>query len=86
LKLSQLAPGGVAFWECANNTVADNEQWFNDGASRPDENTSARHGNVAIYGAFDGSASLMKLTVWAEKMREAAANELWCFPTSPDGR
>jgi prepilin-type N-terminal cleavage/methylation domain-containing protein len=86
LKLSQLPPGGVAFWECANNTVADNEQWFNDGASRPDENTSARHGNVAIYGAFDGSASLMKLTVWAEKMREAAANELWCFPTSPDGR
>jgi len=85
-KLSRLLPGGVSFWECANNTAEENETLFNDGASSPNENTSARHGKVAIYGAFDGSARLMPLTLWAEKMDEDAANELWCFPDSPDGR
>ena len=85
-KLAQLSPAGVAFWECANNTVADNQTWFNDGASSPDENTSARHGKVAIFGAFDGSARLMRLTDWMTKMNEAGPNELWCFPGSADGR
>jgi prepilin-type N-terminal cleavage/methylation domain-containing protein len=86
VKLAQLSPGGVAFWECANNTEDENQTLFNDGASNPDENTSARHGKVAVFGAFDGSARLMKLTDWAEKMDEANANELWCYPGSPDGR
>jgi prepilin-type N-terminal cleavage/methylation domain-containing protein len=86
VKLAQLSPSGVAFWECNNATVQDNELLFNDGASSPDENTSARHGKVAIFGAFDGSARLMPLTVWAEKKEEANANELWCFPGRPDGR
>ena len=85
-KLGQLSPAGVAFWECANNTEEDNQTWFNDGASSPDENTSARHGKVAIFGAFDGSARLMRLTDWAVKMNAAGLNELWCFPGSPDGR
>ena len=86
VKLAHLLPGGVAFWECANNTEDENQTLFNDGASSPDENVSARHGKVAIYGAFDGSATLMQLKVWEEKMQEASANELWCFPDSPDGR
>lgn len=86
VKLAQLSPSGVAFWECANNTEQDNLTLFNDGASSPDENTSARHGKVAIYGAFDGSARLMELTVWTQKMNEDNANELWCFPNSPNGR
>jgi prepilin-type N-terminal cleavage/methylation domain-containing protein len=86
VKLSALRPDGVSFWECDDNTAEDNQTLFNDGASSPDENTSARHGKVAIYGAFDGGARLMLLTVWAEKMDEADANELWCFPGSPDGR
>lgn len=85
-KFGQLLPSGVAFWECANNTAQENEELFNDGASSPDENTSVRHGSVAIYGAFDGSARLMKLTVWQEKANEAARNELWCYPASDDGR
>src|ERR1039457_7008518 len=58
VKLARLPPGGVSFWECANNTAEENQTLFNDGASRPDENVSARHGKVAIYGAFDGSARL----------------------------
>jgi len=86
VRLSQLSPNGVEFWECANNTEDENQTLFNDGASSPDENTSARHGKVAVFGAFDGSARLMPLTVWAEKMQEAGPNELWCFPNSPDGR
>jgi prepilin-type N-terminal cleavage/methylation domain-containing protein len=85
-KLAQISPSGVAFWEGNNNTVADNETLFNDGASRPDENTSGRHGKVAILGVFDGSAALMPITTWLEKAQEANANELWCFPGSSDGR
>jgi len=86
VKLGALPPTGVAFWECANNTVEEDETLFNDGSSSPDENTSTRHGTVAILGSFDGSASLMRLTDWAEKMNETNANELWCFPGSSDGR
>jgi len=86
VKLSHLSPAGVAFWECNNATEEDNKTLFNDGASSPDENTSARHGKVAIFGVFDGSARLMQLTAWTEKMEEAGPNELWCFPNSVDGR
>jgi len=84
-KLAQLSPSGVAFWECNNATATDNQELFNDGASSPDENTSGRHGKVAILGVFDGSARLMQLTAWTEKMDEAVANELWCFPGSTNG-
>jgi prepilin-type N-terminal cleavage/methylation domain-containing protein len=84
-KVSVLSPAGVAFWECANNTLQENQTLFNDGASSPDENTSARHGAVAIYGAFDGSSALMKLDAWKEKAGEPNKNELWCYSPSPDG-
>jgi prepilin-type N-terminal cleavage/methylation domain-containing protein len=86
LKVSALSSAGVAFWECANNTMAENQTLFNDGASSPDENTSARHGAVAIYGAFDGSSALMRLTDWKAKADEPNKNELWCYTPSPDGR
>jgi len=86
VKLAQLSPSGVAFWECANNTAEENQALFNDGASSPDENTSARHGKVAIFGAFDSSARMMQLAVWAGEMQEAGQNELWCFPGSANGR
>jgi prepilin-type N-terminal cleavage/methylation domain-containing protein len=86
VKLTRLSPMGVAFWECANNTAADNQTWFNDGASSPDENVSGRHGTVAIIGAFDGSASLMKLNEWTAKVNEQGPNELWCYPDSSNGQ
>jgi prepilin-type N-terminal cleavage/methylation domain-containing protein len=86
LKLAQLSPSGVAFWECNNATAEDNIELFNDGASSPDENVSGRHGKVTIFGVFDGSAQLMPLTTWTEKMNESVANELWCYPNSADGR
>ncbi|HEY4416369.1 MAG TPA: prepilin-type N-terminal cleavage/methylation domain-containing protein [Verrucomicrobiae bacterium] len=86
MKLSQLSPAGVAFWEGNNATAADNQNLFNDGASSPDENTSGRHGSVAILGSFDGSASLMKILAWEEKSFAGGPNELWCYPNSSDGR
>jgi len=86
VKLAQMSAAGVAFWECNNTTAEQNEDNFNDGASRPDENTSGRHGTVAIFGAFDGSAQLMQIVSWEEKMGETNANELWCYPGSSDGR
>ena len=86
LKLSRLRPDGVAFWECANNTDLDNMVLFNDGASSPNENSSARHGKVAIYGAFDGSARTLLLTTWKEKTFSDTANELWCYPDDLAGR
>jgi len=77
VKLTRLSPSGVSFWECNNATLQD---------SSPDENTSGRHGKVAILGAFDGSAALMQLTTWAAKVEDSNANELWCYPGSPNGR
>lgn len=86
VKLSQLSPAGVSFWEGNNATVEDNEELFNDGSSSPDENTSGRHGASAILGSFDGSASLMRILTWEQKALEGGPNELWCYPNSPDGR
>ena len=86
VKLSQLSPSGIAFWECADNTPDDNQTLFNDGASWPIENTSGRHGKVAVFAAFDGSARSMQLSLWWEKMQSDNANELWCFPGDPTGR
>ena len=85
-KLAAFNPAGVVFWECANNTELENQTLFNDGASSPAENTSVRHGTVALYAAFDGSSRTMSLTVWSNKMIEPNMNELWCYPGSPDGR
>jgi len=86
LRLSSLSPSGVAFWECADNTAEENERLFNDGASTPAENASARHGQSAIYGAFDGSARVIPLNEWKAKAAEDIKNDLWCFPDSPNGR
>ena len=41
---------------------------------------------IAIYGAFDGSAKMMKLTEWSQKVAETGPNELWCVPGSTDGK
>jgi prepilin-type N-terminal cleavage/methylation domain-containing protein len=85
VKLSQLSPTGVAFWEGNNATVEDNQQLFNDGSSIPNENTSGRHGEIAILGSFDGSASLMRILTWQQKALSGGPNELWCYPGSADG-
>ena len=86
LKVSNLPASGVAFWECANNTLQDNQELFNDGASSPDENVSARHGAVAIYSAFDGSSATMRLDTWQSQAADPQKNDLWCYSPSPTGR
>lgn len=87
VKLSQISPKGIAFWEGNDNTLADSLKNFNDGASAPDENTSYRHGNVPVFGRFDGSAGIMSSNIWTQKMNESTnSNELWCYPDNPSGR
>ena len=86
VKDTSLLPTAIAFWECNNSTSNDNITLFNDGASYPDENTSGRHGKVTPVGMVDGSAQLMNVNEWTEKMNETNANELWCYPDSADGR
>ncbi|HEV2693280.1 MAG TPA: prepilin-type N-terminal cleavage/methylation domain-containing protein [Verrucomicrobiae bacterium] len=86
MKLTRMTPTGVAFWECDDNTVTNNMILFNDGASSPDENVSGRHGKVTIMGAFDGGARVMQLADWSTLTIASAANDLWCYPGSPDGR
>ena len=85
VKLTQLSPSAVAFWECADATAQDNQNLFNDGASSPDENTSGRHGAATPVAIFDGSARLMQLREWADQVGGAGPNELWCYPGSTDG-
>ena len=86
VKLSQLSPAGITFWECDDATAYDNQHNFNDGASDPTENTSGRHGTVTPVGVFDGSARIMQLMEWMEKVNEAGPNELWCYPGSLNGQ
>jgi prepilin-type N-terminal cleavage/methylation domain-containing protein len=85
-KLVNLPPSGVAFWECTDTNAQDSESLFNDGASSPNENTGGRHGNMAMYGAFDGGARQMLMMTWAQKAASSTANELWCYPDSSSGR
>ncbi len=83
----QLSPGGRGVWGMRQQYhQREPATLFNDGASSPDENTSARHGKLAIYEAFDGGARLMNLAAWQEKAGEPIANELWCYPSSDNGR
>jgi prepilin-type N-terminal cleavage/methylation domain-containing protein len=86
VNLTTLLPGGAAFWECADNTPVECETLFNDGASSPDENTSTRHGAVAPYAAFDGSARFIPLSAWSALVAAPGKNEMWCFPNSDNGR
>jgi prepilin-type N-terminal cleavage/methylation domain-containing protein len=86
VKLSSLSPSGISFWECANNTPQENQYLFNDGASSPDENTSSRHGTVAMYGAFDGSANHLPLLAWSAMVADTNQNAAWCYPDSANGR
>ncbi len=82
LRLGQMPPTGMVFWEADETTPGS----FNDGASSPDEKESRRHAQGAIYAAFDGSATYSKFTDWEQKAASTNRNELWCYPDSPDGR
>jgi len=82
VKLSQMPPMGIVFWEPNENDI----QNFNDGASSPDEGLTARHSAGGVYGEFNGAVDFMKQTVWSAGTSSASANQFWCFPGDPTGR
>jgi len=82
VKLGNMAPEAVAFWE----TDEAYPSYFNDGASYPAEGVSPRHLQGAINSTFDGSASYIKFDTWYAEADQTNKNQLWCYPNSPDGR
>ncbi len=82
VKLSQMPPMGIVFWEPNENDI----QNFNDGASSPDEGLTARHAAGGVYGEFNGAVDFMKQTVWNAGTSSPSANQFWCYPGDPSGR
>ena len=81
-RFSDFHPEDVLFWE----TDEAEPRFFNDGASRPDEGVSPRHGKGAIMGAFGGNVELVKFRDWYAEVARTNRNHLWCIPSEPDGR
>jgi hypothetical protein len=82
VKMTQLRPEDVIFWETDENQPS----FFNDGASFPTEGVSRRHNQGAIHAAVGGSVSFIRFDAWYAQVADPARNHLWCFPGSPDGR
>ena len=84
--LSQFASNAVAFWEADELAPYG----FNDGANRPDERISTRHG-VGIVGTFGGGAEFMAYEAYAAEAGVPGEYEprkpgrFWCDPGSPTG-
>jgi prepilin-type N-terminal cleavage/methylation domain-containing protein len=81
VKLGELPPDGVAFWE----TDEKYPSYFNDGASYPSEGISTRHQQGGVYGAFDGSVGFIKFYDWYAEANSPTKNRLWCYPRSVSG-
>jgi prepilin-type N-terminal cleavage/methylation domain-containing protein len=82
LKLSQMPPGGIVFWEPDENDTGN----FNDGASSPDEGLTARHSQGGVYGVYNGAVAFMKTNIWDNGTAQLTANQFWCYPDSSNGR
>ena len=82
LRLADFSPQAAVFWE----TDEEDPEYFNDGASRPNEGVSARHSLGAIYGAFGGSVAFIKFDDWYREAAETNRSRLWCYPNSGNGR
>jgi hypothetical protein len=81
VKLEQMSPSSIMFWE----TDETHPAYFNDGANFPAEGVSKRHNQGGIYGAADGSVGFIKFVDWDIEANSATKNRLWCYPGSPDG-
>jgi hypothetical protein len=81
MKLGQMPPTGVVFWETDETVPGD----FNDGASQPEEGVSKRHGQGAINANFSGSVGYISFVNWHQLADSSAKNDLWCCPNSADG-
>jgi hypothetical protein len=82
IKLSQMPPRGIVFWEPDENDIAN----FNDGASSPNEGLTARHLKGGVDGEFDGAAAFIKQSDWNTGVAQNVANQFWCYPGSSNGR
>lgn len=85
LRLSQMPPDGVVFWE-----TDERYYWlFNDGANPPNEGVTARHSSGGVAASFDGSVEYWKFDTWHglsdQDPSAQQKNRLWCYPDSPDG-
>jgi prepilin-type N-terminal cleavage/methylation domain-containing protein len=82
-KLAAFKPDAILLWE-ADERYGD--QYFNDGASYPDEGISQRHGIGGTVGLFGGSVEYMKYKKYYDIEADKAKNRLWCNPLSDNGR
>ena len=82
LKLGAFDPQAVVFWE----TDEEHPDYFNDGASRPDEGVSTRHSFGAMRATFGGSVGYAKFEEWYKEAGSTNKSRLWCYPDSPNGR
>lgn len=79
-KNAAFKPTDMLFWETDERYPSD---YFNDGASRPDEGFSYRHNIGAIVGLFDGHAEYVKAKRYFQMVQDPYKNELWCYPGNP---
>jgi hypothetical protein len=84
LKLTQMPPDGVVFWETDERYF-----WlFNDGANTPDQGVTARHSEGGLAATFSGSVEYWKYEDWHDLSDQdpnaQQKNRLWCYPDSTD--
>lgn len=82
VRSSLMKPEDVAFWE----TDERHPNYFNDGASYPEEGVSRRHNQGAIRVTFSGTVGFVRFDKWYQQVEETSRNDLWCYPGSEDGR
>jgi prepilin-type N-terminal cleavage/methylation domain-containing protein len=82
VKISQMPPMGIVFWEPDENDINN----FNDGASSPNEGLTARHLNGGVYGEFNGAVAFMPQNIWNNGCAQTIANQFWCYPGSSNGQ
>ena len=82
VRLALLKSEDVALWE----TDERDPDYFNDGASYPEEGVSRRHNQGAIRATFDAAVGYVRFDDWYYQVSETNRNHLWCYPGSPDGR
>jgi prepilin-type N-terminal cleavage/methylation domain-containing protein len=81
-KLSDFKPDCILLWE-ADERRPD---FFNDGASYPDEGISERHGQGGTVGLFSGSVEYIRYKKYYEIEADPQKNRLWCASDTPNGR
>lgn len=80
-KLSLFKSDAILLWEADERRY----DYFNDGASYPDEGISERHGKGGTVGLFGGSVEYISYKKYYEIERDRLKNRLWCASDTDDG-